>query len=171
MKQRRHIYFGMMLIIFLASVYFFMKPKPKQTFLSPLAAQDYNSSPSPSPTPSPIASLKPSLSPQPSFVPLPSPAVSQEINAFIDKFSAQYGVNPNVLRHLAICESGFNSRAKNGIYAGLFQFSPATWKNIRQEIGKDTNPNLRFSAEESVQTAAYILSQGKESMWPNCVTY
>jgi len=27
---------------------------------------------------------------------------------------------------------------------------------------------LRFNAEEAVQTAAFALSQGKTSIWPNC---
>ena len=86
----------------------------------------------------------------------------------IDRFSAQYSVDPNVLRHLAICESGFNSSAVNGAYVGLYQFGPITWKNLREEIGEDTNINLRYSAEESTQTAAYALSLGKRGIWPNC---
>lgn len=102
--------------------------------------------------------------PTPTF----SPASSQEINGFIDRFGSQYAVDQNVLRHIAICESGFNSSAINYIYVGLFQFDSTTWKNIRIEMGEDPAVNLRFSAKDSVQTAAYALSKGKGGLWPNC---
>lgn len=127
-------------------------------------------------SPSPSATLEITLStlvPVPTETPAPTPfyvsTSSGEINAFIDRFSAQYGIDPNVLRHIAICESGFNSGARNGTYIGLFQFGLITWRNIRREIGEDINPDLRFSAEESVQTAAYALSKGRVSIWPNCM--
>ncbi len=122
------------------------------------------------PTETPTATFTPSPevpTPKPK-IPRPTPASGQEVNGMIDRFSAQYGVDPNVLRHLAICESGFNSSAVQGAYVGLFQFGPVTWKNLREEIGEDINPNLRYSAEESVQTAAYALSLGKQKIWPNC---
>ena len=77
-------------------------------------------------------------------------------------------MDPNIVRYIAICESGFRSNAKNGPYIGLFQFGEVTWKNIREEFGEDINTDLRYSAEESVQTAAYAISQGKTGIWPNC---
>ena len=43
-----------------------------------------------------------------------------------------------------------------------------TVKNLRKEFGEDTDPNLRFNAEEAIQTAAYGLSKGKSALWPNC---
>jgi soluble lytic murein transglycosylase-like protein len=59
--------------------------------------------------------------------------------------------------------------ASHAGYGGLFQFGSITWKNIRKEIGEDPNPDLRFNAEEAVQTAAYAISKGKKSsFWPNC---
>jgi hypothetical protein len=119
------------------------------------------------PTASPSATLTPTPTKKPKQ-PIPLPVSSMEVNALIERFSAQYSVDPNVMRHLAICESGFNSSAINGAYVGLFQFGTVTWKNLRKEIGEDVNTYLRFSAEESVQTAAYALSQGKRGIWPNC---
>jgi hypothetical protein len=120
----------------------------------------------PTPTPSPSPTPKPTKTPTP--IPTPSPIPPAEINALIDRFSAQYGVDPNVMRHIAICESGFNPLAKTRYYAGLYQFGQVTWQNIRREIGEDLNINLRYSAEESAQTAAYALSKGKRGIWPNC---
>lgn len=124
------------------------------------------------PIPTPIKTLSPTKSPSPTPTPKPTPVStltsSSEVNAFIDRFSAQYSVDANVLRYIAICESGFKSNASKAGYVGLYQFGPVTWKNIRKEIGEDPNPELRYSAEESIQTAAYALSKGKGGIWPNC---
>jgi soluble lytic murein transglycosylase-like protein len=138
------------------------KPQEKvlavATVLTPSPTPEITASPSPSPLPT--------ITPTP--IPTPSPLPPGEINVLIDRFSSQYSVDPNVMRHIAICESGFNPNAKKLSYVGLFQFGPATWQNIRKEIGEDTNINLRYSVEESVQTAAYSLSKGKRGIWPNC---
>lgn len=129
----------------------------------------------PSPTSSP--SPKPTVKPTPKITPTPVPTqtsipqllfTSQQVNELIDRFAGQYSVSPDVLRYIATCESGFNPLAVNGGYAGLFQFGPTTWANIRRQIGEDINPELRFNAEEAAQTAAYALSQGKTGIWPNC---
>lgn len=142
---------------------------------SPAPTSSLTPSPTPFPTESPTPTDSPSPSPTPiptktpTPVPTPSPASSEEINGFIDRFAGQYGVDPNVVRHLALCESGFRPNAVNGDYVGLFQFGPTTWKNIRAEIGEDTSINLRYSAEESTQTACYALSKGKSKIWPNCM--
>lgn len=121
-------------------------------------------------TPKPVPTSTPTITSSPTPKPTPTPvgASSSEINSFIERFASQYGVDPNVLRYIAICESGFRSNAENAGYVGLYQFGPITWKNIRQEFGEDIDPNLRYSAEESVQTASYALSKGKNGIWPNC---
>lgn len=132
--------------------------------------------PSPSPTPTEKPTPKPTKKPTPTPTPSPSPTPkplppvsSEEINGFIERFAAQYGVDPNVLRHIAVCESGFNPLAYNVGYAGLYQFEPITWAKFRRPIGEETNPDLRFNAEEAVQTAAYALSVGRGDIWPNCM--
>ena len=132
---------------------------------TPTAPPTPTPTPSPSPTPTPTPSPTPIPSPTP---PPPPPVSSQEINAFIERFAGQYGVSPHVLRHIAVCESGFNPLAQKAGYAGLYQFGATTWKNFRLQIGEDPNPVLRLNAEEAVQTAAFALSQGKTSIWPNC---
>lgn len=134
-------------------------------------------SPEPTESPSPTPTATPTLTPTRKATPTPTPTTnpvvqpqysSQDINGFIERFSAQYGIDPNIVRHIAICESGFDPLAEMAGYAGLFQFGKVTWANIRKEIGEDTNSDLRFNAEEAAQTAAYALSQGKTAIWPNC---
>lgn len=129
-------------------------------------------SPSPSPPPSPSSSPSPKPTPIPSPSPIPSPpppVSTEQINDFIEQFAGQHGVDPNVLRHIAVCESGFNPLAENLAYAGLYQFTPSAWKKYRGLLGEDTDPDLRFNAEEAIQTAAYVLSINQAYIWPNCV--
>lgn len=139
---------------------------------TPTLSPEPTESPSPTPTEAPTLTPTPKarLTPTPTAKPIVQPQYSsQEINGFIERFSAQYGVDPNAVRHIAICESGFNPLAEMAGYAGLFQFGKVTWANIRKEFGEDPNPDLRYNAEEAVQTAAYALSRGKVAIWPNCI--
>jgi soluble lytic murein transglycosylase-like protein len=126
------------------------------------------------PSASPSASLTPSPTVSPTATPTPSvisesPFTLEEIQGFFEKYSGKYGVDIHYLRHVAVCESGFNPLATNNIYAGLFQFDPATWKSFRNIMDEDPDPNLRFNGKEAVKTAAYLFSIGKSSLWPNCV--
>jgi hypothetical protein len=122
----------------------------------------------PSPSPSPTPEITPT--PKPTITPVPQPTYSSEqINEFITRFSAQYSVSPDILRYIALCESGFNPSALKLSYAGLYQFGPVTWKNVRSKMGEDTDINLRFNVEEAVQTAAYNLHINNAGIWPNCV--
>lgn len=98
----------------------------------------------------------------------PPPATPEQIHALIERFATQYAVSSDALRYIAVCESGFNPLAVNGLYVGLYQFSSSAWIKNRKLIWEDANPALRYSAEESVQTAAYIISVGRSSLWPNC---
>lgn len=125
--------------------------------------------PTPTPSPTPEPTVTPSPTPKPTPTPVPQPVYSpQEIHSFIERFSGQYGVDPNVIRHIAVCESGFNPSVANLSYAGLFQFGPNTWINYRQLMGEDADTDLRFNAEEAVQTAAFAYSMGDARIWPNC---
>ncbi|KKR10991.1 MAG: hypothetical protein UT39_C0012G0013 [Candidatus Woesebacteria bacterium GW2011_GWA1_39_21] len=129
--------------------------------------------PKPSPIESPTTTPPPSPTAIPTKIPtttpIPQPKVSsEEIQGFMERFSGQYGIDVNVLRYVAVCESGFNPSAINGPYAGLFQFNTSTWKNNRLPMGEDPNPDLRLNAEEATQTAAYLISIGKFYLWPNC---
>lgn len=124
----------------------------------------------PTPTASPTAKVAPkrvvvTATPKPT----PTTEPKENVNKLVDKYSAEYGLDVNVVRHLGICESGFRSNATNGKYVGLFQYDAQTWKTIRAEMNLDTDPNLRYSAEEAIRTTTYALSKGKRKLWPNCV--
>lgn len=137
--------------------------------------------PTSTPTPTPTLTPTPSLTPTPTILPTPTltptstPApkaatyTQEQVQGFIERFAAQYGVDQHVLRHIAVCESGLNPLAENGPYAGLFQFASLTWQNNRILLGEDTGLHLRFDAEEAAQTAAFILSTRGGGVWPNCV--
>lgn len=132
--------------------------------------------PTPTPVPTPLASPTPQAvqsatakTEKPSPTPVLQPIfTSEQINGFIDRFAGQYGVSPHVLRHIAVCESGFDPEAYYVGYAGLYQFGSVTWKNVRVKMGEDPDVELRYNAEEAVQTAAYSLSLGNTKIWPNC---
>ena len=123
--------------------------------------------PTATPTKSPTPTISPTKKPTPTAVPQPIFS-SEEINGFINRFASQYGVSADVLRHIALCESGFNPLAEHLGYVGLYQFGGVTWKNIRNSFGEDPSLDLRSNAEEAVQTAAYAISIGKKGIWPNC---
>ncbi len=140
-----------------------------QAAATPEPTPETTEEPTPSPTPKPTPKPSPTITPTP--VPTPTPVAPEAIHGFIDRFAAQYNVDVNVLRYIAVCESGFNPSAinRNHDYVGLYQFGPITWKNNRTDMGEDPNPDLRFSAEESAQTAAFMLSIGRGGIWPNCL--
>jgi len=78
-------------------------------------------------------------------------------------------VSGDLLRKIALCESGYNPSAKNGIYEGMFQFSESSWISARSRMGEDVNLGLRNNAEESIKTASFMLSTGGQNAWVNCL--
>ena len=141
----------------------------KVSILTPTETPTPSDTPTPTPAPKPTSTATPTVTPTPTPLVLPPPpATPQQVNALIERFAAQYAVSSDALRYIAVCESGFNPLAVNGLYVGLYQFSSSAWIKNRKLIGEDANPALRYSAEESVQTAAYIISVGRSSLWPNC---
>lgn len=149
------------------------KPKVLSEKIEEIVKLTLTPSPSPSPSPTPVLTPTPSPIPTPTFTPTPTPIPlptysSEEIHGFIERFAGQYAVNPNVLRHIAVCESGFNPEAQSLSYAGLYQFGPRSWSRYRVRMGEDASTDLRFNAEEAVQTAAYVLSVNEAYIWPNC---
>jgi hypothetical protein len=117
------------------------------------------SSPSPTPTPKPTPSNSPT--------PTQYPVTSQQLDDWFTKYANHYSVDRSLLWKIAACETGLRTNATNWIYGGMFQFSPNTWKANRSTMGADTNPDLRFSPEESIRTAAFVLSTRGSSAWPN----
>jgi len=131
--------------------------------ISPTAAPSPTITPSPSPTVTP----KPTKIPTPT--PKPQPAyTSQQIYEFTNEFGGRYGVDPNVIRHITLCESTFKPAAKNYIYAGLFQFDTRTWQTYRRLMGENPDPDLRYNAREAIKTGAFAISKSGTRLWPNC---
>jgi hypothetical protein len=146
------------------------------------------------PTPTPTLAPTPTLTPVPTPAPLPilpKPATARkptptptippgptttpdvwsptEYEPLISQYAGQYGVDKNVLERLANCESHFNPNAVSGDYLGMFQFSTSTWQKYRIQMGLDPNPAFRTNAEESIKTAAFVISLRGTSPWPACL--
>ena len=167
MHEIKIIVIGSIIILALEAFFFF----GNNTEALVLGEQEVpTQEPTPSPTPEPTETPIPMPTKSPTPTPIPQPTYSsQQINELINRFASQYGVSPDILRHIALCESGFNPLASNGDYVGLYQFDPTTWKNIRTKMGEDTDSALRANAEEAVQTAAYNLHINNAGIWPNCI--
>ena len=125
-----------------------------------------NNNTSPSPTPS--STPTPSLTSTPPATPTPINAPAYLENYF-NQYAIHYNVSANLLKKIAWCESRFDPLVVNGPYVGLYQFMESIWITYRTQMGHDINPELRKNAEESIKTAAYIISLGKLHLWPNCV--
>ncbi len=92
-----------------------------------------------------------------------------EVENMINGYAAQYGVDPNLMKSIAKCESRFNANAVNGSHAGMYQFKDTTWVSTRRAMGLDTNPELRFDAQEATKTAAFKLAHGGKQAWAQCL--
>lgn len=136
------------------------------------------------PTIAATATPTPSLTPKPTYIPtrVPSPIPtsttipasptlipSNQFESYFDEFSAHYNVNKELLKKIALCESGLNPGSVNGEYGGMYQFTIETWRATRNQMGADANPDLRFDASESIKTAAYKISNKGENAWVNCL--
>lgn len=94
--------------------------------------------------------------------------LSVNLEEIFEKYARNLGVESNLLKKIAKCESGFNASSNGGVYGGMFQFSAGTWRSTRSEMGLDPNPDLRFDAEESIKTSAFKISRGGIGAWPVC---
>jgi hypothetical protein len=125
------------------------------------------------PTPTSINTPTPTIAVMPTDTPsaaprFPSIVTSENLETLFSKYGTEYGVDANWLKKIAKCESNFNPNADSGLYVGMFQFAAPTWSSTRTGMGFDPNPDLRRNAEESIRTAAYMLSHGRQNAWPNC---
>ena len=79
-------------------------------------------------------------------------------------YQAQFGwPDPVKAAHVCRCESKGNPRAvsHNGLYAGLFQFSRATW----QSVGRDGDP---FDPASNSEHAYRLWRRRGWGPWPTC---
>ncbi|OGV97593.1 hypothetical protein A2W24_06140 [Microgenomates group bacterium RBG_16_45_19] len=90
--------------------------------------------------------------------------------ALFTQFANQFGVEVQLLKRIAWCESHYHpdSYNRSGGYGGIFQFSSSTWQSTRRAMGLDPNPDLRFDAEQAIMTAAFKIAAGGVRAWPVC---
>ncbi len=131
----------------------------------------------PTPSPEPTSTPKPTLVPSPTPVtvtvtvtPIPDIVAPADLEPLFTEFANQYHVSANLLKKIADCESHFNRGvvSKNEEYMGMFQFQVDKWMNERKLMGADSNPDLRFGARESIETAAFVISREGPGPWPAC---
>ncbi len=151
---------------------FISHPQPVR-LISPLPIT--TPAPTSTPTPSPTATPTPLPTATPTPIPpTPTPTIvlpiitPEELEQLFNNYSQQYGVDKELLKKIAKCESGFNSNAQFLDYGGMFQFSSSSWASTRIAMAQDPNPNLRFNTDEAIKTAAFKISQGGIGAWPNC---
>ena len=137
---------------------------------TPTVTPTPSETPTPSPSPTNSPTPKPTATSTPTYTPTPtrSPVTSSELDSWFTKYSNEYSVDRGKLWNIAVCESGLNPNARNGDYGGLYQFASGTWVSTRRAMSADTNADLRFSAEESIKTAAFRISTVGQFAWPNC---
>lgn len=128
--------------------------------ITPTFTPTPTATPSPTLTPTPTTTLSPTLAP---IIILP-----KDLDELFTKYSSEYGVDKELLKRIANCESNLNPNAGTNRYAGLFQFAEPIWIQTRTLMGQNPDMNLRFNAGESIRTAAFMLSQGHLGIWPNC---
>lgn len=90
------------------------------------------------------------------------------LEGLMERYGEDYGVSKEVLKKIAFCESTYNPMAINGPYAGMYQFLASTWISNRNAMGLDSNPDLRFNAEEAIKTTAFKISRDGTGAWPVC---
>jgi len=117
-----------------------------------------------------IKTVTPTNTPTPSVIPTPTltAATSDDIYNWIEKYANFYSIDRNMLMKIAICESSLKPNAVNGIYGGLYQFSPSAWKSTRYIMNSNPDLNLRFNPQEAIKTAAFKISTSGTGAWPNC---
>lgn len=142
-----------------------VSPTPSATLApTPQATPMASATLQPTPVASPAATPKPSPTPAPSV----ARATSAEMDGWFNEYAGSSSVSIELLRKIAVCESGYNQFARNGIYGGLYQFSSSTWESTRKAMNADPNPDLRFDAKEAIRTAAFRIATMGSAAWPNC---
>jgi hypothetical protein len=138
----------------------------------PLAETTVTVTSVPTKTPTPTTVVTPTAKPSPiptKPIPTAYPYTGSDLDQWFTRFSSEYRVDREVLRKLALCESGFNAAAhsRHG-YGGLYQFSEISWKSARTQMGHDNNPDLRYDPQEAIRTAAFKISVNGTGAWPAC---
>lgn len=135
-----------------------------------LIINEIPSSITPTPTISTTPTFTPTPSPEPTLIPtsIPQTTTTKSLDYLFTLYGSRYGVDSQVLKKIAGCESGFDVNQITGDYAGLFQFGSTPWIEARGRLGENNDLNLRFNAEESIKTAAHEIQIKGTSGWGDC---
>lgn len=80
------------------------------------------------------------------------------VESLIEKYSSQYGLNPNFAKAVLYQESGFDPNAQNSSSgaAGLGQFMQSTWDAVAEQMGEESGD--RFDIDTSARRAVFHLA-------------
>lgn len=157
------------ILFFSLSTFTVVANRQKPTILNPLSKIQPSPTTTPTNTPTPTQTPTPTNTPTPTIIPTPAPVTApSDLNKLFVQYANEYSISTELLKRIAKCESNFNPGANAHGYGGLFQFSETLWNQTRTLLHWDTNPNLRFNAEEAIKTAAFMVSQNHLGIWPNC---
>lgn len=118
----------------------------------------------------PKPTQKPQPTPQVASISIEKLEPTETIN-LIKKYANESNLDEEIMIKIAECESGFDTNAVNGQYAGIYQFHPSTWESNRNAMGENPDTSLRFDPEESIKTAAFKMKRDGYSAWPACQSY
>ncbi|MBQ8015795.1 MAG: lytic transglycosylase domain-containing protein [Clostridia bacterium] len=80
-------------------------------------------------------------------------------SGYVEKYSAEYGIDSNLLFAVIKTESSFNPKAVSDADAvGLTQITPETFDWLRTKLGEENKPLSLFDPETSVKYGAFFLS-------------
>lgn len=93
-----------------------------------------------------------------------------ELRALIEKYAFEYDVPVSLVHRVVQRESGYNPRARNGIYMGLMQIAPQTARTMgfRGDPAQllDADTNLRYAVK--YLRGAWMVADGSQDravMW------
>ncbi len=92
----------------------------------------------------------------------------ENLEILFEKYSQEYNIDKQLLKKIGQCESGFNPKAINGPYGGMYQYLATTWVSQRKAMDLAVDEILRFNAEEAIRTAAFQISRQGTGAWPTC---
>jgi len=80
--------------------------------------------------------------------------------------SNEYGVDYELMKKIAFCESSYNPKAQSTISTagGTFQFINATWKSTLKAMGEDVNQS-KYDGKLNARAAAFKIAHGGLNAW------
>lgn len=83
------------------------------------------------------------------------------VPAIVERVAIDYGICPHYGLAIARLESDYEPLAigDNGRAAGTHQFHEESWRIVREKMGRDPDPMLRFDPWQSAETWAYACAE------------